>query len=436
MIRDVEFTDERIADSIKQDLIGRNYDLEQFIRSINSIQFNTYITVDAGWGAGKTIFVKQMGYLNYCKEEFLDGLTIDRGTIDVFRKKYVLYHYNAWANDQSTDPLASILFNMINDFYSFPHWADKVSKQLLNSFKTTGQQAIKIISAGLFDVEKMLDVDTIDKFLKQVQSIQEKRDAISKIIGAILDNDKRLIIVIDELDRCSPTYAVKLLEVIKHFYSDDRIVFVLSTNNRQLAHTVKKFYGDEFDAYGYLDKFYDFVYNLRPIDMNDYVQKVLNKQDNSRFFNTIAREFVTYLGLSLRQTNRYYSLLEVARTHADNARYDEENLTSSLTNYVFIPFAFALRVKNMNDFDNFRSGAAKLMVEKLYDDIPVVQRTVERYTQEMADGKSALLAAYSDVMNYKRIADPNKNYDAMRAGEKFDEILPLMPLGGELDRQE
>ena len=58
------------------------------------------------------------------------------------------------------------------------------------------------------------------------------------------------MIVIDELDRCRPSYAVEILEMAKHLFSVDRVVFVLSINRDQLAHSVKVLYGSDFGRTG------------------------------------------------------------------------------------------------------------------------------------------------------------------------------------------
>ncbi len=77
------------------------------------------------------------------------------------------------------------------------------------------------------------------------------------------DSENRpLIVAIDELDRCRPSCAVELLEVAKHFFSVDRIVFVLAVNRDQLAHSVRALYGSDFDAEGYLRRFFDVDFRL------------------------------------------------------------------------------------------------------------------------------------------------------------------------------
>jgi hypothetical protein len=89
------------------------------------------------------------------------------------------------------------------------------------------------------------------------------------------DDQKNLIIFIDELDRCRPTYAIELLERIKHLFDIKRIVFVLSTDMTQLAHSIRGVYGHEFDAKKYLQRFIDLDYSLKKPDNKAYIKSQL-----------------------------------------------------------------------------------------------------------------------------------------------------------------
>jgi hypothetical protein len=80
---------------------------------------------------------------------------------------------------------------------------------------------------------------------------------------AVCDKGKPLVYMVDELDRCNPTFAVKVLERIKHLFDVPNVVFVLSIDKRQLACSVKGFYGsNEIDADEYLRRFIDVDYYL------------------------------------------------------------------------------------------------------------------------------------------------------------------------------
>jgi hypothetical protein len=65
----------------------------------------------------------------------------------------------------------------------------------------------------------------------------------------------RIIVVIDELDRCRPDYALAVLEVVKHFFAVPRVHFVLGVNLEALAQIVRARYGADLDAIAYLQRF-------------------------------------------------------------------------------------------------------------------------------------------------------------------------------------
>jgi predicted KAP-like P-loop ATPase len=70
-----------------------------------------------------------------------------------------------------------------------------------------------------------------------------------------------LIIFVDELDRCKPSFAVKLLEQIKHYFLLQNVTFVFSTNILELSKTISKFYGNDFQGDKYLNRFFDLFFN-------------------------------------------------------------------------------------------------------------------------------------------------------------------------------
>ena len=91
--------------------------------------------------------------------------------------------------------------------------------------------------------------DITDK--NPLQAVEKERsvyDLTEDFIGKLLSSANRLVLFIDELDRCKPTYAVQLLERVKHYFDDDRIIVVYSVNTSQLTHTIRKCYGENFSC--------------------------------------------------------------------------------------------------------------------------------------------------------------------------------------------
>lgn len=79
-----------------------------------------------------------------------------------------------------------------------------------------------------------------------------------------------MIVIVDELDRCRPTYAVELLEIVKHLFNVPGIVFVLGVDRGQLASSAAKVFGTGVDADGYLRRFIDLECALPEPDLSLY----------------------------------------------------------------------------------------------------------------------------------------------------------------------
>jgi len=66
---------------------------------------------------------------------------------------------------------------------------------------------------------------------------------------------KKIVVVIDELDRCRPDYALSMLEIIKHFFDVNNVHFILGVNLAELENMARARYGEKLDARNYIGKF-------------------------------------------------------------------------------------------------------------------------------------------------------------------------------------
>ena len=96
--------------------------------------------------------------------------------------------------------------------------------------------------------------------------------------------------VIDELDRCRPSYAVELLEVVKHLFGVDRIVFVLAINRSELAHSVRALYGSGFDADNYLRRFFDVDFQLPEPGRRAFINSMIEAVNIREYFERALDE--------------------------------------------------------------------------------------------------------------------------------------------------
>ncbi|WP_213066736.1 P-loop NTPase fold protein, partial [Acinetobacter baumannii] len=114
----------------------------------------------------------------------------------------------------------------------------------------------------------------VENYDKEKQSLQYFKEALAKITSKL---DKPLVFIVDELDRCKPEFAIRLIERIKHFFDMPKVVFILAINKTQLEESINNFYGFSNTA-NYLEKFIDFSIMLksRDLDGNRYSEILKN----------------------------------------------------------------------------------------------------------------------------------------------------------------
>ncbi len=121
-------------------------------------------------------------------------------------------------------------------------------------------------------------------------SIKEFNENMQTILDLIKEEKSLpLFILIDELDRCRPNYAIELLENIKHIFDIPNIYFIIATNSKQLSHSINAIYGMNFSSHTYLKRFFDLEYNLKEPNRYEFINFLFEKNnfDDSRFFNFI-----------------------------------------------------------------------------------------------------------------------------------------------------
>lgn len=98
-------------------------------------------------------------------------------------------------------------------------------------------------------------VESFKQFLAESNLEEKRMEAASKLV-TLAGEGKELIIIIDELDRCRPNFALSLLESIKHLFSRTRCRFLLVMNKVSMVSSIQHLYGlDENQASLYLNKF-------------------------------------------------------------------------------------------------------------------------------------------------------------------------------------
>ena len=170
----------------------------------------------------------------------------------------------------------------------------KLAKQLLK-LATLG--IVRFLTGGILDVDPLLENQSgnvppystenrLNEYLDAKKCIKEFERVLQDLAVALSESheNRPLIVVIDELDRCRPSYAVELLEVVKHLFGVDRIVFVLAINRSELAHSVRALYGSGFDADNYLRRFFDVDFRLPEPERKTFIDSMINTINIEEYF--------------------------------------------------------------------------------------------------------------------------------------------------------
>lgn len=400
----LEATDENILQSIKEQTgTARNTEIMEFIKALDLIEENVFISLDARWGEGKTFYVRQI-------EKTLEYQTLKKfGTDDnknkyeemkpYFEKtvlediklenSYLPVYYNAWLYDNHSDPLMSLLYVIIK---KCGLWIDsKLVKDKTDKLK----DIIKSIQVnlGIFSIngDKVIDAFSEKNIFEDIQLAEDIRQKVKKIFNEIIEGQtQKLVIFIDELDRCKPSYALEMLERIKHYFDDNRIIFIISVNKEQLTHTISNYYGNGFDSTGYLNKFFDYEIYLPPVQTID--KTIGNSNINQYWLRTISNALVKYYRLSLRDTLIFKQRIEQFK---DDEMIFNNKLHSSARGYcmsLFIPLLIVLRMKDIEEARKFEDGDSELF--EILENVPEVKEYFEEYGD---NGYEKIKAVYKFV---------------------------------------
>ncbi|MBQ0054830.1 MAG: hypothetical protein KBS54_01625 [Synergistaceae bacterium] len=376
-INELKPTTENIAECFVKDIVRRQEAVLGFVDVLDATSKHS-IAVDGRWGSGKTFFVKQTKLLlDICnkqvsKVELSENILFDLngviykhchpnpGIVDAEWKPMFSVYYDAWTNDNDIDPLISIIYCIAKGINE-----ENCLKTTQVNYLRSAADIIKCVQG--WSVGELLNVFNTEDPLSAIKSQKSLEERINEFLGIITnERGEKIVIFIDELDRCKPSFAVKLLERVKHYFDNERVIFVFSTNLEQLQHTVKKFYGIDFDATRYLNRFFDYVFELPEADMENYLYTL--QREVKYDYDFIGSEIMKMYNLTLRDVAQYYRMLKFAFDPAQlktGLKPWAEKKTVRMAVSVFLPILFVLRMTDNSAYNDFINGKSAEYFEKL-----------------------------------------------------------------------
>ena len=304
---DEEPTPKAIEDALTQDPLHRKREIEDFLKMLIAVEPPYTFVIDAPWGSGKSFFVKQVAralqMTNPALSQDSAKPSTTFGNIDeeLHKKPYLPIYFNAWEDDHFDNPILPILASIAS---TTGEKSVKGGEDFRKGIIGAIEAAASLVGYG-GDINGVIENFSGTDFLEQYKNERELRGKIDELIKSNLPKiADRAVIFIDELDRCRPEFAIKVLEQTKTLFQQENIVVVYSTDITQLAHSLQGIYGPRFDGRKYLERFYDKRLELNPIKPADYLlYKGINKMDGYTFMD-ITIDLLGYKQASLRACNR------------------------------------------------------------------------------------------------------------------------------------
>lgn len=401
---DLTPTNENVYNSLINDSIGRGEFVRQFVKMLNAIEDNCTIALEGNWGSGKTFFVKQVkmvldahnpnyqpvnGFLTEERrkaiKEKCSEFNAEDGSTEL--KPQLCVYYDAWQNDNDEDPILSLVYSIVKETGSDFSFDKKPTLDICG-------ELIKLVCDK--DISKLIKVLKGENALDLIKETKDEAEKVSEFLQSLLPEvGKRLIVFVDELDRCKPSYAVKILERIKHYFLDEEITFVFSVNINELQHTIKKHYGNDFDATRYLDRFFDLRATLPKFDLEKYYANI-GFELNEKMFNYVCASVINKYQFEMRNIAKYIRLAKIAvpkSVRKGDMLFVPEKSALFIYNIYVIPIMIGLKLTDAKRFENFVNGkdcTPLLDFQKCFSMGCFVDLAFERYEKSSNDKAAAI----------------------------------------------
>jgi len=359
---------------------------EKIIKLLDSDIDVSPLIIDGKWGTGKTEFCFKLKNL------------IEADNPNNYKVGYV----NAFQADHANEPLLTL----IAEVASFYDEKDDKRKNFIKNavpylrlisgiglkaglgfaFGRYAADLPDVLADGMEEIKdgsKSLIDQSLESMIKDQVEAEKNLSTLRNALSDIASTNP-IILLIDELDRCRPDFAVMMLETIKHVFDVENVQIILITNAEQLKATIKHSYGSETDSHSYLYKFFKYQINLPTSTKNTEGRSVEN---NVAYFeatvqaskvipqdfkdNQFIYEIPTFLNLSelsLRNIEQVVRCIETLVVFEDKSQSQNPKVEQLLI--VFLPFTYIANKKlfeqirdrniQVSDILNFSSSSEEI----------------------------------------------------------------------------
>lgn len=325
-----------------EDLLGFKVHADLLVDVINDDKIlPVTVGVFGDWGSGKSSILKIV------EQELTSGAE------DGFNNGTLVLYFNGWLFEGYDDAKAALLESIIEKFDKHKTIGNKVKDKTVKLFKSVkwmrllGLSFKKVIVPGTAayltggvsllpflinefsqlqpkDLAEKLTGEGAEDFLKdiikknedeEVTIVREFRDDFKEMIDK--SEIKKLVVIIDDLDRCTPDRLIENLEAIKLFLNVEKTAFVIGADPRIVRHAIEHRYKT------------DSIENADDPDsrnkriVSDYLEKLIQiPYFLPKLTDNEVETYLTLLFCKKAMGNDFPKVIAAFNTNRENNRYD------------------------------------------------------------------------------------------------------------------
>ncbi|HEY0967509.1 MAG TPA: P-loop NTPase fold protein [Opitutaceae bacterium] len=398
----------------KEALFDRKAFGESLTTLLRNVEDSLVIFVNAPWGEGKSTFAQM--WRAHLRSEKLNAIYFDAYAADYVEDPFVCF----------SGEILSFVERELSDMEGvqvpkteFKKTAIEVGKRMVGLVAKVGIRAATMGAVDATHVAELKDIgsdvasgvsdigsDIIEKKIEHYAAEKDALKAFRRTLGTLAAKVREkqgfpLTIIVDELDRCRPDFALSLLERIKHLFDVEGVAFILLVNRDQIESYVRMVYGESVDARAYLLKFANIFVDLpvqhpmfhRGQGRQEFVRTLIEHYNFSEgihdggFFSRSISFLFSHFDLTLREIEKTLLVLSI---------YYGSLPKNELSNEFLISLLAILKTKRPWFFDRLRRGG--VTADEFFKETGLAN-----FREESGDGVSREWV--TDMLNYCLMSD-------------------------------
>ncbi len=280
------------------------------------------------------------------KSTLLDFIEENNST----ENKFSVVRYNAWNDNLFEDPLIPIL----REVSKLEGKGEKIKKGAINVLKKIPKMFFSTLANahGVDFTELLSNENIFSEYDEYKSSLNEFRKVLKDYCA-----EKKVVFLVDELDRCLPEYQIKVLETLYHLFEIPNLIVVIALDRNQLECSIKNKFGDNQNTLGYLSKFINFQVDLPNDSDGDFLYSLLDF--NCEYCKEVKRtitNMISALHYSIRDAQKVINEINLV------CKGTQDNEQRTLYRYwvpILISFVLLCRQENGTVYKTYFSNLYK-----------------------------------------------------------------------------